>query len=336
MINLSAPSPLPQYELLLQAYEQIEPYIRETPLIKSERLSELINGEVYIKAESLQKTGAFKFRGAIFRLLNLSSVEKKQGVIAYSSGNFAAGLAAAGQLLKVNVTLIMPHDAPTAKVQNAQSYGAEVILCHSTEPSREEAASLLAQKMAIQYEKVLLHPFDDRQIIIGQSSVSIELFRQLAAMKKHCQHLLCPTGGGSLVAGASLVAPEASNIWAIEADGFQGMGLSLQHKTRTRAKGAGNCECDALMALEPGKENFNITLQTGVKGFSVTHPYIREAVRLLFSELKLVVEPSGTAGVAALLEAPRLFKRSTVVAIASGGNVDSEKYSDILSVNWGK
>ncbi|WP_163372691.1 threonine ammonia-lyase [Endozoicomonas acroporae] len=321
---------LPDYLKLNHAFQQIRNNVRTTPLLKSDVLSELIRGEVLIKAESLQITGAFKFRGAFYRLLNLTESQKKQGVTAYSSGNFAAGLSAAGQLLDIPVRLVMPHDAPKSKVNNARRYGAEIILCQGNKPSREEAASAMARQIAKDHGAVLLHPFDDHEIIIGQASVALELQEQLAMSGKSCDHILCPVGGGSLVAGSSLVFGSNTQVWAVEVDGYQGMGISLENGRRSRAKGHILCDCDALLALEPGIANLDIVLQTGVRGITVNPQKSHDAIRLGFQEMNLVLEPSGAVAIAAIMDNPALFENKTVVAIGSGGNVDPDKYAAIL------
>lgn len=329
-------STLPNYQALSSAFEQIRRFVRTTPLIKSDLLSDLTNGEVFVKAESLQITGAFKFRGALYRLLNLNKEQKERGVTAYSSGNFAAGLAAAGRILNIPVRLVMPHDAPESKIQNARYYGAHITLCDSNTPSREEAASNMAQELAKTHGATLLHPFDDYEIIVGQASVALELQEQLGHMGKSCNHLLCPVGGGSLVAGSSLVFDECVQVWAVEINGYQGMNLSLQNGRRCRAQGNTPSDCDALMALEPGVANLDITLQTGVKGITVTTNKVHEAVRLGFQEMNLILEPSGAVAIAAIMENREFFENTTVVAIGSGGNVDFEKYASILHTNQSK
>ena len=317
-------------DVLTGAFDQIRKYVRTTPLLRSDHLSQLIHGEVLVKAESLQVTGAFKYRGALYRLLNLTNTQKKQGVVAYSSGNFAAGLAAAGQLLGIPVQLVMPHDAPVNKIRNAENYQAKVVLCHHCQPSREEAASNMAKSIAQLSGAALLHPFDDPEIIIGQASVALEMLEQLASLQKRCDHLLCPVGGGSLVAGSGLALSDRSQVWAVEAEGYQGMTLSLQRGRRCRAAGNRPCDCDALMAVEPGVANLAVTMQTGVKGITVNTKQVHNAVRLAFSELHLVLEPSGAVGLAAIMKSPEPFLGKTVVIIASGGNVDREKYASLI------
>ena len=317
-------------DVLTGAFDQIRKYVRTTPLLRSDHLSQLIHGEVMVKAESLQVTGAFKYRGALYRLLNMTNMQKKQGVVAYSSGNFAAGLAAAGQLLNIPVQLVMPHDAPVNKVRNAEHYQASVILCQHCDPSREEAASNMARTIAQLSGAALLHPFDDPEIIIGQASVALEMLEQLESLQKRCDHLLCPVGGGSLVAGSSLALHRQAQVWAVEAEGYHGMTLSLQQGRRCRAPGKLPCECDALMAVEPGVANLVVTMQTGVKGMTVNSEQVHNAVRLAFSELHLVLEPSGAVGLAAIMKSPEAFLGKTVVIIASGGNVDREKYASLI------
>ena len=311
---------------LQSAYEQLKTYVRTTPLLKSDYLSKLINGNVLIKAESLQKTGAFKFRGALYRLLNLNSKQKQRGVVAYSSGNFAAGLAAAGQLLNVPVKLVMPHDAPKAKINNAHHYHAGVILCENSTPSREEAASRMANNLAKEFNATLLHPFDDYDIIVGQASVALEIQQQLADLETRCDHVLCPVGGGSLVAGTGLAFSSPTQVWAVEAAGFAGMNLSLTQGRRCRAEGDRASSCDALLALEPGHANLDVVLKCGVRGITTDSSLVKQAIKLAFQEMNLVLEPSGAIAVAALMENPKRFHQQSVVVIASGGNVDVETF----------
>ena len=290
-------------------YQQIKPFIRVTPLIEVERLSDLTMGRVWIKPESLQKTGAFKFRGALYRLMMLTEEQKKQGVTAYSSGNFALGLATAGKLLSISVNLVMPHDAPANKITRARSQGARVTLCEHNIPSREEAASLLAAEIAEKNQQILLHPFDDLHLIKGQASVAVELKQQLLAANLHCQQILCPVGGGSLVAGTSMVFHTSTQVIAVEPEGYAGMMLSLANQHRTRAKGNTLSGCDALQALEPGKVNFEIACNHGVTGLTVSAPAVQKAIHLAFHELKLVLEPSGAIALAAVMEHSELFRK---------------------------
>ncbi|MGI9275845.1 MAG: threonine ammonia-lyase [Endozoicomonas sp.] len=329
----SARKSLPSLSILQQTHELIRPYIRTTPLLNSEALSNLVGGKVIIKPESLQVTGAFKFRGALFRLMSLSEAEKKQGVAAYSSGNFARGLATAGRLLRVRVHLVMPADAPRNKIDNARKEGAEVLLCRDSCPSREEAAAAMAAQFAKDHNHVLLHPFDDPLIILGQSSVAVELLGQLKANGLSCDNLLCPVGGGSLIAGSSLVfthGNESPQLYAIEPEGYAGMLESIAAGRICRAPGHPPSKCDALQARSPGQANFDIVSQTSVMGIQVAERYIQKAVRMAFEEQKLVLEPSGAIGLAALLQYPDKFRGMNTAVIATGGNIDREFFARLL------
>ena len=317
---------------LKQIYTLIKPHIIETPLLECRYLSKLIKGRALVKAESLQVTGAFKFRGALYRLMSLTENQQENGVAAYSSGNFAAGLAAAGKLLNISVSLVMPQDAPEKKIHNARQYGADVILCDHSYPSREEAAANMATELALKHRMTLLHPFDDLLLIKGQSSVAIELLKQLEKLKTNCDELLCPVGGGSLVAGSSLVFNSPCQVWAIEAESYNGMGLSLNAGCIQRAPGKLDSDCDALMALEPGNENCKLAIKNNVSALSVGKDAIHKAIQLAHNELNLVLEPSGAIGLAALMNNPDLFKNKTVVVIATGGNVDMKKYVSLLNM----
>ncbi|UYM15782.1 threonine ammonia-lyase [Endozoicomonas euniceicola] len=329
----STPTALPDPVTLREVYQQQQAYTRITPLLIAESLSKLIHGEVLVKAESLQKTGAFKFRGAVYRLLLLTPEQKQQGVTAYSSGNFARGLAAAGQMLNIKVTLVMPADAPQNKINSARKLGANVVLCQQMEPSREEAAQKLSEDIATQNGSILLHPFDDPEIIKGQSAVGVELMQQLQQRQIQCQSLLCPVGGGSLVAGCSLLFGPfhtSTQVFGIEPEGYAGMNQSLLVNHISRAPGKNLSHCDALLSRSPGKANFEVVRQTSVKGIQVSEPFVVEAVQMAFEELKLVLEPSGAIALGALLQYPSHFRGQTVVAIATGGNIDKALFRELL------
>ena len=329
----SDPIALPDPMTLKDAYRLQQPYTLVTPLVPVASLSRALGGDVFVKAESLQITGAFKFRGAIYRLLKFTDSERKQGVTAYSSGNFARGLAQAGKILNIRVTLVIPADAPAIKIQSAKQLGADVILCHDNEPSKEEAAQNLAQHIAKQNDSLLLHPFDDIEMIKGQAAVAVELMQQLKTLKQSCQHLLCPVGGGSLVAGCSLMMDPLhthTQVYAIEPEGYAGMNQSLMVGHRTRASGKNLSHCDALLSKWPGVANFDVARQTRIRGLQVSEHFVFMAMQLAFEELKLVLEPSGAIAIGALLQYPDRFRQQSVVAIASGGNVDPELFSEII------
>ena len=319
-------------------YQKITPSIQVTPLLESFYLSQIIDGKVFIKPESLQKTGSFKFRGALHRLMSLTVSESERGVVAYSSGNFAVGLAAAGQQLGVKVTLVIPDDAPKNKINQAIRYGATIIPCTSKVPSREEAAHHLAVQLSHDRNYVLLHPFNDSTLMHGQATVALELWQQAQEKNISINSVLCPTGGGSLVTGCALFFSSSDALksqqvisYAIEPEQYNGMGISLANEKIFRAPGSKqNCLCDALMALSPGDTLFPTIVQCKAQGISVSKQYIIEAMKLAFNELKLILEPSGAIAIAAILQYPDKFTNQIVVSIASGGNIDAQHYKDLL------
>lgn len=330
------PTPLstPGLKTLKKIYQSQQSYTRKTPLIHSEELGARVRGKVFVKAESLQKTGAFKFRGALHRLLQLTEQEKSRGVVAYSSGNFARGLAAAGEILGIDVHIVMPADAPKNKIDSALAHGAEVKLCDESQPSREEAAAAEAVKLSQQHNYSLLHPFDDATLIQGQSAVAMETSEQLEQLGETCHFLLCPTGGGSLVAGSSMVFntvnyPE-TKVLAIEPSGYEGMTLSIEQGRRARANGNLVSSCDALQALSPGETNLLIVQNSEVAGLTVDEAFVNEAIRFAAFNMKLILEPSGAIGLGALLQHSEKFGGKTTVIIASGGNIDIEEYARII------
>ena len=220
----------------------------------------------------------------------------------------------------------MPHDAPRNKIQSARERGAQVLLCKSHSPSREEAASQMAAELAHKHGQTLLHPFDDLLLIKGQASVAIELDEQLQSAGITPDDIVCPVGGGSLLAGTSMVFHPRSQVTAAEPEGFASMGLSLLNNEVTRAEGNQPCDCDALQALVPGKANFNVLQHRGHEGLTVSPHKVREAMSMAFHELKLVLEPSGAIALAAVLEHSSRFMKKNVVVIATGGNVDHSAF----------
>ena len=318
---------------LYRLYELQKNHIVKTPLLYCESLSQLINGSVYIKAENLQKTGAFKFRGALSRLQGLSDSEKSKGLIAYSSGNFARGLATAGRLLGIKVTIVMPADAPQIKVDAARQQEATVILCNDAFPSREEAASQLAIKLAGENDYTLLHPFNDHQLIQGQASVTLELLEQFHQQAMKPDTIICPVGGGSLIAGACLVKVARENDFQLctaEPEDYSGLRLSLQANSLMTDSGETTSICDALQARTPGNLNFDIVRKENPLALSIQEIFVVRAVQLAFQDTKLVLEPSGAIAIAAIMQKPELFENQTLCVVASGGNVDPRQYRQLL------
>jgi threonine dehydratase len=316
---------VPPLEQLKRAYAVTSRATQITPLLDSAALAQETGAaRVFVKPESLQWAGSFKIRGAYWRLKQLSADEAKRGVVAYSSGNFAQGLAAAGQALGIPVTIVMPIDAPAAKRDATAGYGAMVVLTDHGDRAREEVAAERARQIARDEGLTLLHPFDDPEIVAGQAGAGLEALDQLAAKDAQADILFCPVGGGGLIGGVSLafhyLSPE-TRIFGVEPEGFNGMGNSLARGAIEAVALGGKSICDGLMARRPGEAPFAAVNAAGVRGLTVSDASVRRAMKFAFERLKLVLEPSGAASLAALFDGGVEVSGKTVLVVASGGNV---------------
>ena len=315
---------IPSIEEIERAGSVVRPIARETPLLESRTLSNMTGAQVLVKVEALQHTGSFKFRGAYYRLTRLRGAERRRGVVAYSSGNFAQGLAAAGSLLDIPVTIVMPDDAPAAKMKATREYGATVELSRHGERPREEAASEMAQTVSAERGATLLHPFDDPDIVAGQGSVALELMDETRRLGCRPDYLFVPVGGGGLLGGCALVMNEKSpdaRVYAVEPVDYDGMTQSLRTGKRVRIRTSKKTICDALQATAPGFVTLAAAQKSVAGGTAVRDADIRRAMALAFTELKIVLEPSGAIAIAALMSGRLDLKNSCVALIASGGNI---------------
>lgn len=316
---------IPSLDHLRRAYAMTSKATQATPLLESAALAKLTGAaRVFVKPESLQWAGSFKIRGAYWRLKQLAPAEAERGVVAYSSGNFAQGLAAAGEALGIPVTIVMPIDAPAAKREATAGYGARVVLTDHGDRAREEVASERARQIAAEENLTLLHPFDDPEIVAGQAGAGLEALDQLAAKEARADLLFCPVGGGGLIGGVSLafhyLSPD-TQVVAVEPEGFNGMGSSLAHGVIETMPLGGKSICDGLMARAPGKAPFAAMTLAGAQGLAVDDASVRRAMKFAFEKMKLVLEPSGAASLAGLMSGAVDVAGRTVVVIASGGNV---------------
>jgi threonine dehydratase len=321
-------SALPTAADVAQAAIRIQDAALYTPLLHSPALDRRVGGTVLVKAEPLQRTGSFKFRGAYNRLVQLDEQQRKAGVVAFSSGNHAQGVAAAARSLGIAATIVMPRDAPAIKRENTRSYGAEIVLYDRASESREAIAARLADERGA----TLVPSFDDPHIIAGQGTAGREAIQQAAAMVTLPDAAYVPAGGGGLIAGCALAIKAAhpvTQLYAVEPAGFDDHGLSLAAKRRVGHAPGAKTFCDALMAPEPGELTFaiNNTLLDGA--LSVTDDEVARAIAFAFRELKLVVEPGGAVALAAAL-AGKTRRSGTILLIVSGGNVETETFRDCL------
>lgn len=307
----------------------------ETPLIESPALNERWGGRVLIKAETLQRVGAFKFRGAYNRLVQLSADERKRGVVAFSSGNHAQGVALAARLLGMPALIVMPSDAPAVKVAATRGYGAEIKLYDRLTESREEIAAAIAAERG----SVVVPAFDDSHIIAGQGTVGLEMVRQAQALGARFDVVVSPIGGGGLLAGTSTAVKALSpqtGIVGVEPMGFDDTLRSLQTGERVTLKPTTRSLCDALESPFPGELTFPILQKTVADVALVTDAEVAEAMRFAFTTLKLVVEPGGAAGLAAMLAGKvktfgdEMGGDRTAGLVLSGGNVDPDLFARVI------
>jgi threonine dehydratase len=301
----------------------------KTPLLESPLLNERLGLRLLVKPETLQRTGSFKFRGAYNRISRIPEDQRQGGVVAYSSGNHAQGVAAAAQMLGLPALIVMPKDAPEIKVANTRAYGAEIVFYDRYVENREDIANGLVEKR----KATLVRPFDDPLIIAGQGTVGLELAAQARALKTTLDSVLCPCGGGGLISGTALAFKSESpqtKIYGVEPVGFDDTARSLEAgKQLSNAPGATSF-CDALLSPEPGELTLKINARLLAGMFAVSDDSVREAMQIAFKYLKLVVEPGGAVALAAILSGQYEANGKTVGIIMSGGNVDEEMYRKAL------
>lgn len=328
---------IPSREDIARAYDATRRVTRRTPLLEVPALVRATGAaRVFVKAESLQTAGSFKIRGATWRLMQLAAAERAAGVVAYSSGNFAQGLAAAGQAQGVPVTIVMPDDAPEVKRRATEGYGARVLLSHHGARPREEAAAAMARDIAAGQGLTLLHPFDDPLIVAGQAGAGIEALEQLADAGARADVVACPVGGGGLLGGVSLAFRYADSdvcLRAVEPVGYDGMGQSLAAWAATRVAGADATICDALQATQPGAAPLAAAQWAGVQGLAIDDAAVRRAMLFAFEGLKLVLEPSGAIALAALIDGRLPVAGKTVLVFVTGGNVAFDAFAAIVGRN---
>lgn len=302
------------------AAKRIQTYVTRTPLLPLDREGV----QIWIKAECLQQSGSFKLRGATNRLLLLTEAERARGVVAFSSGNHAQGVALAARRLGISATIVMPGDAPAVKVEGTRAAGAEIVFYDRETESREEIGARLAGERGA----TLVPSFDDVDIIEGQGSVGVEIREQLG---RPPEQLLVPCGGGGLASGIALALPE-TRIILVEPEGWDDMARSLeQGEILPVAEPAPPTSCDALQTKRVSPLTFGALREAGARGIAVDEDEIRDAIRFAFRHLKLVAEPGGAVALAALLSDKAGAAADGTVVVISGGNVDPRRYADILA-----
>jgi threonine dehydratase len=301
-----------------------------TPLIESPALNARVGGRVLLKAETLQISGSFKFRGAYNRISRLDDDERRRGVVAYSSGNHAQGVAAAARLVGAPALIVMPSDAPAVKVAGVRAFGGEVRLYDRWTESREAIGAEIARDRGA----VLVPPFDDPFVIAGQGTTGLELVEQAGAVGATLDAVHCGASGGGLIAGIGLVlearAPDAT-LYVVEPERFDDHRRSLAAGERTAHPPGPASICDSLMSPMPGEITFPLNRARLKGALTVSDAEVAEALRYAFATLKLVVEPGGAVSLAALLAGRIDAEGRTIGVILSGGNVDPGLFAEVLA-----
>ena len=324
------PAVLPTFEDVEAAAGRLAGIARRTPLLAGTPLDELTRGRVLLKVESLQRTGSFKIRGAYNRLVQLGPRERAAGVVAYSSGNHAQGVACAAALLGIRATIVMPSDAPRAKLEGTRALGADIVSYDRERDSREA----IAGKLAAERGATLVPAFDDPQVVAGQGTVGLELMQQARELDATPDQVLCACSGGGLVSGSALAIRQLSpgtEVFCVEPAGFDDTRRSLEAGHRVaNARKAGSI-CDALMSPSPGALPFALMRGLLAGGVVVTDAEVQAAMAWAYRHLKLVVEPGGSVALAALLAGRVPVRGRTTAIVISGGNVDPSTFMAALA-----
>ncbi len=305
-------------------------HVRRTPLLTSPFLDEIAGRRVYVKPECLQHTGSFKYRGAHNAISQLTADQREMGVIAFSSGNHAQGIALAARQNQTPSTIVMPSDAPQLKIDNTRALGAKVVLYDRATESRDEIGARLAEEN----ELTLIKPFDNEAVIAGQGTVGLEIANQARDEGIRDAQVLVPCGGGGLTAGIALAldhdAPDLQ-VRPVEPEGFDDVTRSLETgEIKQNAQLTGSI-CDAIITAAPGELTFPIMQRLCGTGIVVPDEDCLRAMAQAFTRLKLVIEPGAAIALAAALFHPNQIKGDAVIVVATGGNVDAPVFTDALN-----
>jgi len=321
----------PTADDVLAARLRITPHIIRTPMLRNAELDRLTGGTILLKPEVLQRTGAFKLRGATNALRALSPAALQRGVVTYSSGNHGQAIACAAQSLGIAATIVMPADAPAIKRQSTERWGARIIAYDRAGENREAIAAAIVARTGA----TLIPPYEHPDVIAGQGTLALELADDAAAAGLHLDALLVCTGGGGLIAGCALglstVSPD-TRLYAVEPAGWDDTARSLKSGQREKNDGNGSRFCDALLTPTPGELTFSINRKLLAGGFAVTDAQVVTAMKFAAQALQLELEPGGAVALAALLAGVFDARGATVGVVLSGGNIDPPELARVLAL----
>ncbi len=316
-------------DLIDSATKRLAGHVRRTPLLSSPFLDEIAGRRVYVKPECLQHTGSFKFRGGWSAVSALDPETRARGVIAFSSGNHAQGVALAARAHDAPAVIVMPADAPRIKIDNTRALGAEVVLYDRALEDRDLIGDRLARTRGL----TLIRPFDDAQVIAGQGTVGLEIAEDAAALGIAQGEVLVCCGGGGLASGVALALEARApglRVRTVEPEGFDDVARSLASGRIERNDRTSGSLCDAIVTPQPGAITFPILHRLCGRGLAVRDDEALHAMSLAFSRLRIVAEPGGAVALAAALFHADDISADTVIVIVSGGNVDGDVFSEAL------
>ncbi len=312
-------------EDIRNAAAALEGVVVRTPVLENADVNAILGGRLLLKAENFQRTGAFKIRGAYNRILNLTAEERTRGTVSYSSGNHALGLAKAAQLLGSSAIIVMPSDAPAAKISATRALGAEIV---TFDRDTERSADVVAQIQS-QTGRIEVPPSAHGQVLAGAGTAALELLEDAGDL----DIVLVPCGGGGLTAATAVVMAEAfpkTQVFAAEPALFDDTRRSLEAGTRLANPLGQRTICDAIMTPIPNDVTFPINLDLLAGGVTATDDEVRAAMRFAFEHYKIVTEPGAVVGLAAILNGQVDIKGKTVATIITGGNIDTARFSALI------
>jgi len=329
MDSLNSSEP-PVFADIKDAARQLRGWARRTPLLENTILNEQLGFRLVVKPECLQRTGSFKFRGAFNKVSRIPEDMRAGGVVAFSSGNHAQGVAAAATIMGMKSTIIMPKDAPKAKIENTKALGGNVVLFDRKTESREE----IGEKLQKEQGAVLVKPYDEPLVIAGQGTIGLEIAEQSKEMEMTPDVVIVPAGGGGLVSGTALAVSETIGcpVYSAEPDTFDDHKRSLEAGSRQSVPADAYSICDALLAPMPGEITFSLNRRLLAGGLSVSDDEALRAMKTAMLSLKIVVEPGGAVALASALTQKINLQGKTVVVVCSGGNADPEMLGRALAM----
>lgn len=301
----------------------------KTPLLENAEVNEGLAGRLLVKAETLQRTGSFKFRGAYNRIRQMNDAGRKRGVIAYSSGNHAQAVALVASLMKTHAHIVMPDDAPANKVDRTRQLGAQIIAYNRAVETRED----VAERIRAECDHVLVPPNEDLRVLAGAGTVALELMRQAEALGTVPDAILVPCGGGGLTAATTLALEALSpstKIFGVEPELFDDTRRSLEAGERLANPKGRTTICDAIMTDMPGELTFSINRKRLSGVLTVSDDDVRAAMKFAFDRFKIVIEPGAAVGLAAVLSQKINIEGKSIAVIATGGNVDASSFCTAL------